>query len=73
MIFWENKKFLKADDLLFCFFISVKKKKFFILGVAHADLFVVQMGPKKQFLEVFPNFFQNLWVTTEAANINWIP
>ena len=44
--------------ICFCYF-SQKKKLFFILGVAHANLFIVQieLGSKKQFLEVLPIFF----------------
>ena len=33
---------------------------FFILGVAHADLFVVQIGPEKAILRGFTNFFSEL-------------
>ena len=57
MIFWENKKFLKADDLLLLF---LPKKMFLLLGVANNDPLFVQIGPKKQFLKGFTNFFSEL-------------
>ena len=50
-------KFLKANGLLLLF---LSKNFFFILGMAHADPFVVQIGPGKAiFVEVLPYFFQN--------------
>ena len=70
MIFWLNKKFLKADNLLLLF---LQKKLFFILSVAHTDLFFVQIGPKKQFLWDFTNFFSELMDCNTSYNINWIP
>ena len=51
--------FLRADDLLLLFL--AKKKLFFIfLGVAHNDPFFVQIGPKKQFVRGFTNFFSEI-------------
>ena len=49
-----NKKFLKAEDLLLLF---LEKNLCFIIGVGHRDLFFMQIGPKKQFLSGFSNFF----------------
>ena len=46
---------------------------FFILGVAHTDPFVLQIGSQKEFFRGFTNFFQNYWIATEVININWIP
>ena len=57
MIFWSNKNFLKADDLLLFF---LPKKSVFILGVAHADPFVVQIGVQKAIYRGFTNFFSEL-------------
>ena len=67
MIFWENKKFLKPDDLLLLF-LKKKKKLFFILHVTHNNPFFVQIGPKQATI-----FFQNYWIPTQVININWIP
>ena len=54
-----------------CYFCQ--KNCFFILGMAHADPFVVQIGPEKSiFVNVLPKFFQNYWIATEVININWI-
>ena len=45
------------------------------MGVAHAGLLVVQIGPEKQFLEVLPNFFgttalqQKLLILIESPKI----
>ena len=58
--------------ICFCY-VCQKKQLFFILGVAHADLLVVQIGPKKSIFRGFTNFFRNYWTATEAININWIP
>ena len=52
-----------------CYFCQ--KNGFFILGMAHADPFVVQIRPEKAtFVEVLPHFFQNYWIATEVININ---
>ena len=56
MIIWQNKKFLKADGL----FLLFLQKKIVILSVAHNDPFFVQIGPRKQFLRGFANFFSEL-------------
>ena len=42
MIFCQNKKVLKAYDLVLLF---VKKKLFFVLGMAHGDPIFAQVGP----------------------------
>ena len=39
------------------FVISAKKDLFFILGVAHDDPFVVQIGSQKASFRGFTNFF----------------
>ena len=46
--YFVKLKFLKADDLLLLFLKKRKKKLFFILGMAHADPFVVQIGPPQK-------------------------
>ena len=43
--------------ICFCY---ICQKKISILGVAHNDLFSVQIGSKKQFLRGFTNFFPQL-------------
>ena len=53
MIFWYNKKFLKADDLLLLFL----QKKLFFIWFSHADLFVVQIEPEIAIFRGFTNFF----------------
>ena len=63
MIFWENKRFLKPDDLLLLF---LPKKLFFILGVTHDNPFFVQIGPEKAIFRGFTNVLQ-------VININCIP
>ena len=55
MIFWQNENFLEADDLIFV------KKKFSILGMAHNDLFSVQIGSKKT---IFKRFYQLFFRTS---------
>ena len=71
--YFVKLKFLKADDLLLLFLKKRKKKLFFILGMAHADPFVVQIGPPKNAIPTGFFFFQNYWIATEVININWIP
>ena len=64
----------QPDDLLLLF---LQKKLFFILGMAHADPFVVQIGPQKAIFRGFTNFFffritglQNkLLIIIESPNI----
>ena len=64
MIFWSNKNFLNADDLL-CYFYQ---KKFFpILGVAHNDPFSVQIGSKKTTFK-FKRFYQIFFRTAGLQN-----
>ena len=46
------------------FVISAKKDLFFILGVAHDDPFVVQIGSQKASFRGFTNFFYN-WIATK--------
>ena len=45
---------------------------FFILDMAHADPFLVQIGPEKAtFVEVLAIFFsRNYWIAREVININ---
>ena len=45
---------------MICFCYFCQKKLFWILGVAHADLFVVQIGPEKAIYSGFTNFFSDL-------------
>ena len=47
----------QPDDLLLLF---LQKKLFFILGMAHADPFVVQIGPQKAISRGFTKFFSEL-------------
>ena len=56
MIFWSNKSFLKADDLLLLF---LPKKFFSILGVAHNVMtsFQCKLGPKKTIVKRFYQLF----------------
>ena len=42
--------------ICFCYFCQKKK---IILGMAHNDLFPVQIGSKKQFWGGFTSFFEN--------------
>ena len=61
---------------MICFFLVLPKKLFFILGVAHADPFAVQIGPQKAIFRGFANFFftttglqQKSLILIESANI----
>ena len=42
------------------FYYFCQKKLFFILGVAHADPFVVQIGPQKAIFSGFTKLFSEL-------------
>ena len=58
----------QPDDLLLLF---LQKKLFLILGMAHADPFVVQIGPQKAIFRGFTNFFfQNYWIAKQVINNN---
>ena len=61
---------------MICFFFDLPKKLFFILGVAHADPFAVQIGPQKAIFRGFANFFftttglqQKSLILIESPNI----
>ena len=62
--------------LMICFCYFCQKKLFFILGVAHTEPFVVQIGPQEEILRGFTNFFfrttglqQGLLILIESHNI----
>ena len=57
MIFCQNKKVLKGYNLV----LSILKKLFFVLGVAHGEPIFAQIGPKN---DNFQTFQQNLFRTT---------
>ena len=60
---------------MICFFYFYQKNLFFILGVANADPFFVQIWPKNSNFWTFYQFFSELlninWIIIN--NINWIP
>ena len=56
MVFCENEKVLKAQDLV----LFLKKKMFFYLGVAHGDPIFAQVGPKKINFRGFSKIFSEL-------------
>ena len=58
---------------MICFYYFCQKNLFFILGVAHPDLYGVQVGPEKAIVRGFAIIFQNYGIATEAINMNWIP
>ena len=69
--FDKIKKFLKADDVLL---LCLPKKVVFHFEHGPCwPLFSANLAPKYQFLEGFPNFFQNYWITMQVNNINWTP
>ena len=56
--------------MCFCYLCQ---KMFFILGLAYADPFVVQVGPQRAIFRGLTNFFfQNYSIATEVINISWI-
>ena len=52
-------------------FVILKKKVFFVLGMAHGDPIFAEVGPKNSnFLEVLAKYFQNYWISIKVFNIN---
>ena len=55
---------------MICFYYFYQKNLFFILGVAHPNLYAVQVGPEKAIVRGFAIIFQNYGIATEAINMN---
>ena len=75
VIFWYIY-YISFWRLMICAFVISAKKMFFILDVAHNDLFFCQLGPKKQFFKGFTFFFffrttgfQHILILIESSNI----
>ena len=71
MIFWSNKKFLKAFDLVLLFL--KKKNCAFVLGMAHGDPSIVEVASKMVIFRgfTFSTFlFRNYLIPITVIDVN---